>query len=355
LSSSQRIHHLDHLRAFALLLGVVYHAAHAWSAQLHVPWIVEARSGSWVLASIEHVSHVFRMPLFYALAGYFAARVIDQRGVADFIANRLSRIVLPLMICLPLLGLALFSVLRQAPPDLSPMLEAMHAPRAPDVPRPPLRVFHLWFLFYLIYFCALAALVRRAPPAGLYRRGWLWWVAPVLLVPALLSTAAPAQAPTELAPQLWPFGYYGLYFAWGYGLYRWDGMRQMPVRSIVAGCLVGTPLYVWAVAVSAHPTALAFAQAWVGFFLVNALWYAGQRWFDRSIPWARYLSDASYWIYLVHLPVVLWLQVQLTLLGWPAGWAFLACVVATMAVCLLTYAVCVRRTVIGVLLNGRRR
>lgn len=351
----RRIHHLDHLRAFALLLGVLYHAAHAWSAQLHVPWIVESQPGSWALASFEHLSHVFRMPLFYALAGFFAALLIHQRGVSDFIANRLSRIVLPLMISLPLLGLAIFTVLRDAPPDLSPMLQALHAPRPPDAPRPPLRVFHLWFLVYLTWFCAVAAVVRSAPPRWLYARGWMWWLAPALLLPALLSTAAPAQAPTALAPRLWPFGYYGLYFAWGAGMYRWQGAARIPIRTVGPACLVGAPLYVWAVAMEAAPWVLAIGQAWVGFFIVNALWYAGQRWFDRPIGWARYLADASYWIYLVHLPIVLWLQVRLAVWGWPAGWAFLTCTLVTLALGLLSYALLVRRTAIGVLLNGRRR
>ena len=33
------------------------------------------------------------------------------------------------------------------------------------------------------------------------------------------------------------------------------------------------------------------------------------RWLaSRERAWVRYVSDASYWIYLVHLPLVIWAQ-----------------------------------------------
>lgn len=356
-----RIHAFDTVRTFALLLGVVYHAAHAWSALLHVPWIVEARDGSWLLAGVEHVSHLFRMPVFYALAGFFAAMLIDRRGVVEFLANRMARIVLPLLIFLPILGVALFMVVRAAPPDLSPLLQAAHAPPDPDAPPRAFETFHLWFLVYLTWFCALAAIAQRIPwriPTGLYRSPWtLVWL-PALLVPALASTQVPAQSPTALAPALWPFGYFGIFFALGMGLYRVPDALDRLGRGawvLALGCAVGCPLFVWGVATGLERWILVGLEAWLSLALTVLVFWAGRRWFDREIPWARALSDASYWIYLVHLPVVLWLQVKLAPLGWPAGIAFGICVIATIAIGLASYALLVRRTPIGTLLNGRRR
>ncbi len=69
----------------------------------------------------------------------------------------------------------------------------------------------------------------------------------------------------------------------------------------------------------------------------------------------RYISDSSYWLYLAHLPLMIFLQAIMR--DWPIP-AFakltLLCVV-TCAVLLASYQWCVRYTPIGTLLNGPRQ
>jgi peptidoglycan/LPS O-acetylase OafA/YrhL len=77
--------------------------------------------------------------------------------------------------------------------------------------------------------------------------------------------------------------------------------------------------------------------------------------FSRPRPVIRYLADSSYWMYLVHLPVVVWLQVAVAEvpLHWSLKLAFVSA--ATIAFALLTYDLFVRSTLVGQVLNGRRR
>ena len=68
----------------------------------------------------------------------------------------------------------------------------------------------------------------------------------------------------------------------------------------------------------------------------------------------RYVADASYWIYIIHLPLVMAAQVLLLNLDLP-WWAKLVILTAGVtAIGLLTYALLVRHTVLGTGLNGRR-
>jgi peptidoglycan/LPS O-acetylase OafA/YrhL len=69
----------------------------------------------------------------------------------------------------------------------------------------------------------------------------------------------------------------------------------------------------------------------------------------------RYVADSSYWMYLIHLPVVVWLQVAVAELPfhWSVKLAFIS--VITLAISLLTYDLFVRSTFVGWVLNGRRR
>jgi hypothetical protein len=85
-----------------------------------------------------------------------------------------------------------------------------------------------------------------------------------------------------------------------------------------------------------------------------ALLGLGLRFLNGFSPARRYLADASYWIYLAHLPLVLGLQ--LLMRDWPLPWPikFALLVGVTMAVLLISYHWLVRPTVIGALLNGRR-
>jgi peptidoglycan/LPS O-acetylase OafA/YrhL len=68
----------------------------------------------------------------------------------------------------------------------------------------------------------------------------------------------------------------------------------------------------------------------------------------------RYLSDASYWMYLVHLPLI-WL-LQAWMLRWPLHWTlkFPLVLAIAMALLLASYHWLVRNTFVGVFLNGRR-
>jgi peptidoglycan/LPS O-acetylase OafA/YrhL len=68
----------------------------------------------------------------------------------------------------------------------------------------------------------------------------------------------------------------------------------------------------------------------------------------------RYLSDSSYWIYLVHLPLVVALQVWVS--QWPLGWEVKYPLILAIAIptLLASYQLFVRNTFLGAWLNGRR-
>src|SRR5262249_40317684 len=66
----------------------------------------------------------------------------------------------------------------------------------------------------------------------------------------------------------------------------------------------------------------------------------------------KYLADSSYWVYLVHFPVVGLVQADLFLVALPSPVKFLVALAIGLAWSLLTYEACVRRTWIGRWLRG---
>jgi len=70
--------------------------------------------------------------------------------------------------------------------------------------------------------------------------------------------------------------------------------------------------------------------------------------------WIRYISDASYWLYLTHDYWVQGMQIILYPLALPALVKFTLVLVPTLVAVFATYEYGVRYTAIGTLLNGRK-
>ncbi len=74
---------------------------------------------------------------------------------------------------------------------------------------------------------------------------------------------------------------------------------------------------------------------------------------SRPSPRMRYLSDSSYWLYVVHLPVVVGLQSLATDWGGGAVIKFGLILLIAIPLMLASYHWLVRPTALGWLLNGR--
>jgi len=68
----------------------------------------------------------------------------------------------------------------------------------------------------------------------------------------------------------------------------------------------------------------------------------------------RYISDASYWVYLIHLPLTGIIPSLIVGLNIPGSFKFFIVLVITSLICFLSYHYLVRSTFIGKFLNGRK-
>jgi glucan biosynthesis protein C len=70
----------------------------------------------------------------------------------------------------------------------------------------------------------------------------------------------------------------------------------------------------------------------------------------------RYLADASYWMYILHLPLVMVmvLQVAFSQLDWPWFVEYPLLLAGAVGLMLLSYELLVRHTLVGAMLNGKK-
>ena len=71
-------------------------------------------------------------------------------------------------------------------------------------------------------------------------------------------------------------------------------------------------------------------------------------------PARRYIADASYWLYLIHLPIVMALQVAVSRLDWPWPAKFATILAVALPLMFASYQLLVRYSFSGEVLNGRR-
>ena len=76
--------------------------------------------------------------------------------------------------------------------------------------------------------------------------------------------------------------------------------------------------------------------------------------FSTHSSWVRWVADSSYWVYVMHLPVVLVIGTLMFELPWPADLKFIIVCVVTGALGFATYWAFIRYTFIGTMLNGKR-
>src|ERR1700733_13925003 len=156
MSSQERLHALDAVRAFALLSGIVLHA----TMSFFLPIPAHDVSQSATLNVVFFLIHSWRMTTFFIVAGLFARLVIARRGTRGFIADRAKRILVPLLvgwvILTPLTIAALiWGVTRSADPAT---VAAVASPAV--IPAGAFPLVHLWFLYYLCIFYVAVLAVR---------------------------------------------------------------------------------------------------------------------------------------------------------------------------------------------------
>jgi len=362
----ERLHHLDALRALTMVLILPAHAL-----------ALVGLRGGWndVEASVYWSIHVFRLPLFFLVAGFFAALLVGTRGIAPFLRNRAVRIGVPLVV-----GVA--TVVPLVTLEIQGLSEQPHRAGAEGLaafadPHPSF----LWFLWYLALIYAVALVTRRALASAptlkrrLVRRGRLLghWSAPLLL-------AAPAAAllywqPTWLAtapsesfvPQVDLLGYYAIFFATGWLLFATPGLRET-----IEG---GYPRYL-AMTALAMPPALALyllqGEPAVGanrafhslalLLLSIATWALAfgllglaRRLGPAASERVRYWTDAAYWVYLSHFVAMGAIAFAIAELSMPEALRVVLLSGLTLALIFPAYGLFVRHTAVGRVLHGPRQ
>lgn len=383
-----RYHYLDNLRAFAMLAGVLLHVGIGFSVVATEFWPFANKTSSIFFDYWLWVLHTFRMPLFFLIAGFFAHYLVEHRGLKNFIKNRGLRIAVPFVIFWPLMAGSMFGLMIYAATSLSvdtPIINlvqhAMEHPEEVGEEGFPVSTTHLWFIYYLAIFALLTALVCRLVKNGdgvsrLISKPWVLLLALPLITSLSVSLQfTPNPAPESFMPALWAIAFYGLFYYVGWVFYAKQSILNMlakfwPYLSFMA--IIAAALFcVYLPAPMTLAQAMELMASTPEMTLMHAVrslltgllaWYlsflcllGAYRFLNKQNRVLRYIADGSYWVYIVHLPIVFYLQAIFHNIDLPLIYEFCLISAVTLGIGYLSYAILVRHTPIGWLLNGRKK
>lgn len=385
-----RLDYLDAVRAFALILGIIFHASLSF-LPVYIGWAVMDLSTSPVVSVFTLVSHSFRMALFFLVAGFFSHMTFHSKGAHAFLKSRLVRIAIPFLagwfILRPLLVSAWIMGGESMRGDADILMSFVSG--FASLGKIPAGLFvgsHLWFLYYLILVTSIVLVLRYmiclSTPLqrGLSRLAdatTAWISSSRIAIPAVSIPTASClwfmshwglDTPDKsLVPQLSVLLIYAGFFLFGWLLHRTKGVIEQFADLTWGNAALGIVATVSAIALTGFETnpghqhydvlkaAFAGSYAVMMWSLIAITLGLFRRVFDRPSATVRYVADSSYWLYLIHLPIVLWLQIAVAELPFHWSVKLPAVSVITIVISILLYDLFVRSTFIGATLNGRRK
>ena len=361
---SARFHALDSARVSAMLLGVLYHAL-----VFHTNAAAVGRTDLWgpfdptevaLSAIITQWLHSFRMPLFFAISGFFCHMMLGKYGPRHYLAKRWWRIGAPMLAMLFAVALG-HVITRPDPTSVVYRLLNHH-----------FMLGHLWFLWYLLAFSTIAPLIAKMTPEKAYDLG-RWsvrnntapWVLGLLTVPTLMRSGGDsgwALGPAGgICGTLFQYQrdmpFYLTYVLAGWWLYRvreaLPDLARSWFRNLAVGCFVFALSRVLSrhfitrtdLAYHGHIRLLSYATYAIG--SAHLCWgFLGvfQKYLDRPGRIWKYLADAALWIYLTHLIILDKVLVCLAPLVLPWWGRASAASTLAVAVAIVLFEVFVRPT-----------
>jgi len=341
-------------------LGVVLHGIIPYQTTPRPGWPTDSETSIYTDILYGYL-HSFRMPLFFLIAGFFANFLLKRIGTRHFLEHRVKRILLPFVLSLIVIVPAsnyVFAINRlYFTPSIGNIFIAAFNQSLNWT-----GFYHLWFLYYLMIMYILLVITRQYTKLPIFVTQNFteakYLASSVILVAVQFFFFDGHIEPwTGIIPKAGQLLYYSYFFVIGYLIFN---NQHFLFKNVVLRFLylpIGLllviltkaygeilPYWIFSITVSLQSILLVLGNIAV---FINI--------FTRESKALRYLSDASYWFYLIHLPVVVALQLLLLEVEVSLWIKIILVITVTTTLSIISYQYFVRYTWAGVLLNGKKK
>lgn len=296
--STDRLHHLDFLRASMMFLGVFVHSSHSDFDSGDFEWI-------------RYSSNLFRMGCFFIISGYFSLLVFERQKLTKFLQQR------SIMICIP----AIFCTALLVPLTIKWMnLYFEHGGYIGEYNSSWLG--HTWFLVSLFFYTLLV------PVIALFLKSTLTIKIVSLKLPIklviILSLLVAYIIFTKLVLKaiygvpLFESVYYTIgstlryfpAFVFGALMYRWNYIYEKAHQTPILWFTIATALVLGKIFIPFEVTNLgtyilhSLLEIAVALSISAALFSISIRFINRGNAIIRSMADSAYTVYLIHYFII---------------------------------------------------
>ncbi len=344
----ERRYDVDWLRVVAVFSVIALHSAVIFSSgQFNVKHV----QPSLTVDTIQTYLSVWIIPLLFVLAGAATKFALDRRTPKEYCSERVKRLLVPLVIWLfvPAIAATVFGwdFLFQLPGN-------------PRLAFTVVGTGHLWFIGYLFGFSliALPLFVFLRKPTGVRIISWLANICEkpgvIFLLAIPLMEISPADN-DNLLLQL----FYLFYFIYGFIIFSdarfgraidkqtWYALAAGIALVIMIMFMAETKMHID----SRVDRILTVFNRWCW---VIAFLGLGHRFLNRTNRVLRYLTEASYPIYILHFLILALIGYYIAGLGWPVELKYLTILSLAVAATVLAYDLLVKRTNVTRVLFGMK-
>lgn len=367
----KRVVYIDYLRNIANISRCLIHASIPYMVTKSPIWPINDK-GLWFFDFAVFEIHLFVMELFFAIAGFMFAMELSSKTISKIILAKLKKIVLPLIVGLIILIPFVITLFELPKNDLNSILSynlvldsyvsAWYFCLENFFPTA-----HLWFLYYLIYYYTATYLIKNILIKLSY-----FSLNKLLLIFVLISSLCMMnmqryviETPLSLFPNLLSMIHYFLFFLLGFIFYsNKKNISELNMQfklylklGIIFALFAILPQLLFSVLKFSGSFFFSFISSFItcsaSYLIVLSIWgYFKHNEFKQTKA-IRYLTDSSYWIYLINMPIVAVFQLLLLTINIPVIFKFLISFSGAFIISIISYEYFVRYTFISSILSKR--
>lgn len=365
-----------------MLLGLILHSALTYNVTYHGDgWSLKDPETTHIFSdSLVFLIHSFRMPIFFLVAGFFGAMLFYERQPIRMVKNRISRIVFPFIVFLFLLWpitIFAFGYTGAVFSNKENPFEIALEPFTNISAFLPKTTSHLWFLYYLSLITGTTVII------GLLLKNvqeltkkitkifdWLiqrplvriiFFSGLIFLTLTILGTSM-IEASVSLIPEPNTFFYFLVFYLIGWVLFKSKHHLDSFVRydwictilAVVLATIQGLTIKTSGLEPNSNSGILILYSSVVVCLFMFGITGLFIRYGSNYSVKMRYISDSSYWVYLIHLPLTAIIPAFIWNWPIPALGKFIIVLSISTIICFVSYHYFVRNTFIGEFLNGRK-
>lgn len=319
---SYRLHSFDALRAIVAIFGVVLHCLFLQiilsQPNLSLNHAIFSNEQSRIMAFFILWIHSFRLPIFFAISGFFSFYLFQRKGQVSTLQNRWKKIAIPFLVLwlVPILyDLFVFSI-STIPHAAWQKLFSMNQIG---------QLGTFWFLYYLIlidlFFLLIIVPLRNIMPLFKFiKRSTLIFL---LILGSCVSLIFSHDwyTPTDatILPVFSVLIYYGLFFSFGWivaeiypniinNIYWQKWRNTIWIASLLISGLLFSGYFVLFTGYRDYALMKPIGEilfssiAWISMLSLFAFCDSIAN--QTNKVW-RYLADSAYWIYIAQMPIIM--------------------------------------------------